>query len=787
MAARSAIPDSRLVRVLHRLLCDGAPPAVEAEAAWRRYFSGCGFPVGQAEASDAECFGIDSAQSAGLTFAAQSAAHVWVALGAARRAEHHVPGLDGRQLLEPLLTCQGARFRQAMLDLLDGRHLREAGLGAVLESALFRWVGRCSSRDLHQALQEAVSASLQRDWTSAELAQLYLRLSPLSFRRALGEHYTPAWLVDLVLERVDFDASTDSVLDPTCGAGVFLARAMARIRVASPRRGRPLVREILRRVRGIELNPLAVSLSRLAFLDGLGPSLCGTLATLGATVPVVLGDALFGPRDAAAPPRSPGGSWPRVEPVTLLVGNPPWLNWERLAPSYREAIRDHPAGLSAALFPHRGLRARSGGAHDDLAGLIAYGAADRFLADGGRLGLVLPVSLLRSRRGGEGFRSLRLADRFQLQVRSVDDLTRLKPFPGAAGRAAVLAATRGAATRFPVAWTSWSGGGRAPGVQEDLAALRDRARPADLCAEPVEPGAPTSPWLVGTPRQLTALRRMAGPSPYRARKGVDTSLNAVFWVEVLGREDGLVRVRNAQTRSRAQVEPAEALVEPGALFPLLRGRDLGRWTAAPRYHQVLLYDPVTGRPLPEAVARERFPRARSYLRRYEPLLLKRRIYAKYLESQPPYACYDIGPYSFAGTKVVWKALAAGIQACVVDSLDGAVVVPDHNVVLVPLADPDEAHYLCGVLNSSQATLFADAYTGWFYSTHLLQCFAVPQYNPRSRRQGLIARFSRQAHGLPKPGAQPGARPGAQAARQTQLDELVGRLDGFAMVPDGDLP
>jgi len=330
MAARTSMPNALLVRALHRALADGEAPAVEAEATWRRYYAGCGFEVVD-DAADAQRYGVDRANSAGVTFAAQSAAHVWLALGAARRAEHHVGGVHGRELLEPLLTSRGAPLRKRLELLLDGGHLQSAGLGAVLESALFRWVGRCASRDVRQALGDTASVVLAG--SSPDLAGQYLHGSPRSFRRALGEHYTPGWLVDLVMERVAFEPRTDSLLDPTRGAGVFLAKAMARIRIASSRQGRPLLREILRRVRGIELNPLAVSLSRLAYLDALGPSLCRALADLDGAVPVALGDALFGPRNAAAPPRSPEGSWPRAEPVSLLVGNPPWLNWERLAPT----------------------------------------------------------------------------------------------------------------------------------------------------------------------------------------------------------------------------------------------------------------------------------------------------------------------------------------------------------------------------------------------------------------------------------------------------------------------
>ncbi len=675
-----------------------------------------------------------------------------VALGAARRAGRHVRGLKGRELLRPGGVELGRAGRGQLLAVLQGRHLLEAGLGRVLEPGFFDWVAGCESPLLADALGAAVAWTQDSEPTAGALARQYLKRSPAGFRRALGEHYTPGWLVDLVLERAHFDSRADSVLDPTCGAGVFLARALSRIRIDGGLRGRDAVRAATRRVRGVELNPLAVSLARLAYLDALGPEGCACLCG-DWSVPVTLGDVLF-------------GTDLDETPVDLVAGNPPWLNWERLSPAYREALRTHPGGLAEALFPHRGLRARSGGAHDDLAGLMAYAVADRFLGHGGRLGLVLPVSLLRSRRGGEGFRGLRLGERFQLDVRSVDDLSALKPFSGAAGRTAVLVAQRGTPTRYPVVWNRWPRAGRAPRVDESLQTVRQRARPAALCAEPVSEQEPTSPWLVGTPEELVQLRRLAGPSPYRARKGVDTSLNAVFWVEVLGDSEDLVRIRNAQTRSRVRVEPVEALVEPGALCPVLRGRDFNRWFAAPRYHQVLLYDPATGRPLSEDVARERFPRAWAYLQGYTPLLTRRRIYEKHLQGQPPYACYDIGPYSFAPIKVVWKALADGIRACVVTTVSGVPVVPDHNVVLVPMTDLSEAHFLCGMLNASQTTRFADAYTGWFYSTHLLQTFKVPQYNSGSGDHRRIAALSSRAH----------REPIEATTLQAHLDDLVARLD-----------
>jgi hypothetical protein len=129
-------------------------------------------------------------------------------------------------------------------------------------------------------------------------------------------------------------------------------------------------------------------------------------------------------------------------------------------------------------------------------------------------------------------------------------------------------------------------------------------------------------------------------------------------------------------------------------------------------------------------------------------LRSRRIYRMHLHKQPFYACYDIGPYSFAPYKVAWKALAAGIRAAVLGASGGRPVVPDHNVVLVPFDEPEGAYFLCAVLNSMICTQFADAYTEWFYSAHLLQNFRAPVYDANGSTRRTCCRISARRSTMP---------------------------------------
>ena len=168
-------------------------------------------------------------------------------------------------------------------------------------------------------------------------------------RKVRGDFPTPLGLVDLVLEHTlpaPAPGQRVSVLDPACGDGRFLVAAARRIAAAG---GRP-------DVHGVEVDAAAAAAAR------------GALEAAGVAGRVEVADALA---------RDWGGA--RFD---VVVGNPPYLSQ-----------------LAAATT--RGRASRHGG------GPYADGAAE-FLAvavalarpDGGRIGLVLPQSILASRDAG---------------------------------------------------------------------------------------------------------------------------------------------------------------------------------------------------------------------------------------------------------------------------------------------------------------------------------------------------------------------------------------------------
>ena len=193
---------------------------------------------------------------------------------------------------------------------------------------------------------------------------------------------------------------------------------------------------------------------------------------------------------------------------------------------------------------------------------------------------------------------------------------------------------------------------------------------------------------------------LVGPADYTAHLGANSGgANAVYWLELQGRGSHGVRVRNLVGKAKRRVEPVEAELEPGLLYPLVRWIDVNRWSARPSAHLLLAQDPETRAGLDEACFRRDYPRSFDYLERFRPLLAARAAYRRYQQRQPFYSMYNVGPYTLSAAKVIWRRMDRRIRAAVVESIEDPLlglrpVIPQETCVLIACAGGDEAHYLC---------------------------------------------------------------------------------------------
>ena len=202
----------------------------------------------------------------------------------------------------------------------------------------------------------AVLAPWREPGAEAHLGAVHESL--LDGRKTSGAFYTPSWLVDHLLEETLVPLLAPGtrvrVLDPSCGTGAFLvpaARRIAALTGLSPE-------DAVACVHGVDLDPVAVDIARfLLWLEA--PEVPA------GSIDVVVGDGL---------------ALDGRQPYDAVVGNPPFLNQLRTS-----TVRDTPVeGVAQYTDTSAVFLLRS-------AGLVR---------DGGRVGLVQPLSVLATRDAG---------------------------------------------------------------------------------------------------------------------------------------------------------------------------------------------------------------------------------------------------------------------------------------------------------------------------------------------------------------------------------------------------
>jgi len=666
------------------------------------------------------------------------------------------------------IRAAGMRFRRlptrdALEEIENGHVFRAGGVPNFLEGDE-SWYLTGWNRDLEDALTPLIQRVQEYALPNRPadiFRQLYLDLFSSAMRHGLGEYYTPDWLAEQLLAATmgpDLGDPQKRVLDPACGSGVFLVRLIERIRSFGAREKipAPTLRELIfRHVAGFEVNPLAVMTARANYLLASGE----WREPLGRPVEI----PVYHADSAMAPPEE------FAHACDFVVGNPPWVNWENLSDDYRRATR--PLWERYSLLPKRAKAMDTilGGAKYDLAMLLTYVAADRFLKVGGKVGFLAPQTLFKSPKAGQGFRRFRLPDGTPIGPCMVEDFSDMRPFR-AANRTAAMVLEKGKEPRFPVAYHCFR---------------RKSAEPLIWEARPISTADSTSSWMTGPARVLDILRPLLGSSPYRAREGANTGgANGVFWVHVGSAAGDLVRIRNLTERARVQVPAVRAAVESCLVFPLLRGQNVRRWSAEPVDGILLPHQPgmkLRAIPMPELTAQA--PRSFAYLKRFEPLLRRRAAFRRYFRRDAPfYSLFNIGDYTFAPWKVVWREQAWPFTAAVCGTKDGRTIIPDHKLMLVPAASEVEAYFLCAVLNSLPVSASAAAYTvSTQIGTHILEFLAVPEFSGANPLHIELADASRRAHAATLRADQRGLQ---QAERQ--IEERAGRLWGLTTMDVDEL-
>jgi hypothetical protein len=360
----------------------------------------------------------------------------------------------------------------------------------------------------------------------------------------------------------------------------------------------------------------------------------------------------------------------------------------------------------------------------------------------------------------------------------------------------MVAQKGGAAARprpYPLPYIVWSRKDDVEGVRPwmTLDQVLSITAQEELRAEPINGSG--SPLFTGTRGDTIAIRPFKGTCKYyldRSHKGTTTDCSPVYWVKVLAHDAthsrSKIRSLTEDELGRANWEGVKKTsgkwIEAELLYPLIRGRDIGRFCHATDDWHIIVPNSHYENVLTEDEFKNSYAAAWEYFDRNRRRLKKRSTYKRYQSHLPFYVIYDVGPYSFSRFKVVWmeqqnprEFRATVISTSLTTLGTNKIIVPYHKLYMLSLDNENEAHYVCAVLNSRHMRRILGGFlVGKQIGTAIFRYTSVRPYDSSNRMHAELAAISKRAH---RSRANARNTDDLAAEQQNRLDQLVLAIHG----------
>ena len=451
-----------------------------------------------------------------------------------------------------------------------------------------------------------------------------------------------------------------------------------------------------------------------------------------------------------------------------VVGNPPWIAWKSMSKSYREGSLE--VWKSYGIFEKNAYDKKT--THDDFGMAVTYVAIDQYLKIGGEMVFLIPASFLKSTKGGEGIRKLsiiRNGQNIPFSIKNVDDFSNVRLFtiPTVAVRF-----KKGEEMKYPLEkYRVWNQIGRKTEIpsHDNWSDVLPRLEYKDLQAQPVDPSDVQSAWLT-LPNMDFANHILddSKPKVYRGRKGIEPAgAKGIYVLKKPKRtKEGLLKIENDISRQRRKdllekgVQKGE--IEEEFVFPMLGGRNIEKWRVKSNEFILVPHSIDHKYGIPEELLQEIAPKTIEWLDYYYDGLLASRIQnGKFYnpETQPYYRLDNIGEYTYAPYKVLWKEQTGSMSAVTVGSYHESIpdadesifsedktIVVDSKVLMLGLENESEAYYVCGILNAPSVIEVIDGYA---ISTNrgvdVLRYLSIPEYDMDNENHVKISDISKEIH------------------------------------------
>lgn len=208
---------------------------------------------------------------------------------------------------ENLIDVDSNTLRIQLVSLEEGAIFRNYGITNLLEGDFFSWYSTKEqwSTDIAKSISNIFKilnmysdkAVLNTETKSSDFfKELYQEMMPSAVRHSLGEYYTKRWLAQQVIEESIHLITNNNWrgLDPCCGSGTFITVMIEKVlNSVKNKNKKEQLHSVLERVKGIDLNPVAVLTARVNYFLNIS-RLIDTQDEF--EIPIYLGDSSYVPK-----------------------------------------------------------------------------------------------------------------------------------------------------------------------------------------------------------------------------------------------------------------------------------------------------------------------------------------------------------------------------------------------------------------------------------------------------------------------------------------------------------
>lgn len=480
-----------------------------------------------------------------------------------------------------------------------------------------------------------------------------------------------------------------------------------------------------------------------------------------------------------------------------ICGNPPWISWKTMSKTYREGTGE--VWRSYGIFEKNNYDKIT--THDDFGMAVTYVAIDHYLKKNGKMAFILPTSFLKSGKGGHGFRKFSITRNGQnipFSIKSVDNFTSKMVFTI---NSSVIVFKKGEEMVYPFSnYNNWS-------FKDALTQKQKKLNPHDnwedihfklnshhLIAQPIDKNDKQSQWLTlkNNTDFINNVLNINGEPNYRGRKGIEPlGAKGVFVLAEVKRKNNLLNVTTDFSRQRRkdilEKGPIQRNIEEEFVYPMIGGRNMERWLVRDYTFLLLPHTIEYKYGIPEEQLVETAPSTFDFLTYYKEEVLATRIQngKRFDKNKHPFYRLDnVGEYTFSPYKVIWKEQTKSMSAVVISSFDNIkldedinlfshdkLVMIDSKILYLSLDTKEEAHFVCGLLNSESIREILDGYAiETNRGIDVLKFINIPKYDNFNPLHAQISETSMQLHKIAK-----NKNEKLLKVKENTLDNLVKKL------------